>query len=274
MTRFPPLPLDAWRPTRDTLHGYAQVLGAVRAALTPRQKQSAHRSLRLAAAGLTTTPIPADHLTFEMLLDLTSHCLRLTTSDSRAWRQPVRGQSPAQFATEALAGLAALGLPTGVDPAQFAGGTDGAYDPAAVARFWSALSQIDQALKRFRGELRQETGEVQLWPHGFDLALLWFSGRRVPGQDPAVPRDADEQMNFGFSTGDAGIPEPYFFATAYPLPPALPSTPLPPGVRWHTQGWQGAVLAYAHVAEAADGVDQLLSYWRTLQRAGARLMLG
>lgn len=29
----------------------------------------------------------------------------------------------------------------------------------------------------------------------------WFSGRLVPGQDPANAEFADEQMNFGFSTG-------------------------------------------------------------------------
>ena len=104
--------------------------------------------------------------------------------------------------------------------------------------------------------------------------MLWFTGRHVPGEDPANPRRFDEQMNFGFSTGDASLPEPYFYATAYPLPAALPATPLPPGVEWFHNGWQGAVLRYARLVDVPDAEARLLDYWRTVQRAGAKLMLG
>jgi hypothetical protein len=48
-----------------------------------------------------------------------------------------------------------------------------------VERYWQALAQIDILLKQFRGELREETSPVQLWPHHFDLSLVWFSGRRA-----------------------------------------------------------------------------------------------
>ena len=63
-------------------------------------------------------------------------------------------------------------------------------------------------------------------------------------------------MNFCFPTGDGGIPEPYFYATAYPLPPAHPSIPLLDGVVWHNQGWQGAVMA-------------MRRRWRTATRGSA-----
>ena len=56
--QFPPLPLAEWQATRTTLHGYAQILGAIRGSLSPRQKHSGHRSLLVAGSGLTTTPIP------------------------------------------------------------------------------------------------------------------------------------------------------------------------------------------------------------------------
>lgn len=265
---FPPLPLAAWKATRGTLHGYAQVLGEVRAALSPRQKHSSHRSLRVAAAGLTTTAVPDGARTFEALLDLGSHRLVVTSSRGEQWQQPVHGQSAAEFYDQAMAGLALLGVRPTVDRAKFAQGSGGAYDTEALARFWLAETQIDGLLKRFRGELRGETGDVQFWPHGLDLAMLWFSGRLIPGKDPNSPRDADEQMNFGFSTGDAGIPEPYFYATAYPLPAALPSLALPAGVVWHNQGWQGAVMRYATLAEDPHAGERLLNYWRTVQRAG------
>jgi|SRR5581483_1228782 len=108
--------------------------------------------------------------------------------------------------------------------------------------------------------------------HHFDLALLWFSGRKVPGQDPNDAENADEQMNFGFSVGDEGIPEPYFYITAYPLPKNFVGAPLPHGAYWHTDGWNGAVLLYKALV-ATDAPDaRLLDFWRAAQKYGAELM--
>ncbi len=270
---LPLLPLADWRPTRDTLHGYVQVLGAVRAALAPRQKQAYHHSLRLTATGLTTTPLPAGPNTVELRLDLIEHYVELTSSHGVIWHQTVTGQPLAHFYGQVLAGLRDAGVSVQLAREPFTAAEPGVYDPPAVERFWSALAQIDQILKRFRAELREETSAVQFWPHNFDLAMLWFSGRRVPGQDPANPAKADEQMNFGFSTGDAGLPEPYFYATAYPLPPTLAATPWPADAEWHSQGWNGAVLPYARLAGAPDAEERLLAYWRAFQQAGAKLML-
>ena len=269
---FPPLPLAAWQATKRTLHGYAQVLGEVRAALSARQKHSSHRSLRVAAAGLTTTPIPYGAVTFELLLDLGNHRLVITSSRGGSAALPLRGQPAGELYDAVAAALAQMGVPAPVDRAKFAQFGPGEYDPAAMERFWLALTQVDGLLKRFKGELRGETGDAQFWPHGLDLAMLWFSGRLIPGKDPNSPRDADEQMNFGFSTGDGGIPEPYFYATAYPLPAALPGLALPEGVVWHNQGWQGAVLRYATLVEDPEAGERLVNYWRVVQRAGMEQM--
>src|SRR5207247_1888886 len=72
---FPDLALEPWKDTRDTLHAYAQVLGAIRKALTPRQKHWWHTPLSVSAAGLTTTPIPAGERVIELTLSPTDHRL-------------------------------------------------------------------------------------------------------------------------------------------------------------------------------------------------------
>jgi hypothetical protein len=270
--QFPPLALADWRATRDTVHGYAEVLGALRGALSANQKHSGHRSLLAAAAGLTTTPIPSGPQTFELLLDLAGHRLVISTNHGRLWQQRLRGQSQAAFLDEVSGALATLGINTNLARNQYGHAAAGVYDVAAVERFWEALSQIDQVMKRFKGELRAETSPVQLWPHHMDLAMLWFSGRRVPGHETEKPAFADEQMNFGFSTGDTGIPEPYFYITAYPLPAGLAATPAPAGAEWHTEGWQGAVMPYAKLVGAPDAEERLLAFLRTYQAAGMALM--
>ncbi|MFW5941871.1 MAG: DUF5996 family protein [Chloroflexota bacterium] len=270
--KFPPLPLAQWQPSRDTVHGYTRVLGAVRRQLTPPQKHWWHVSLRAAASGLTTTPVPADEFTFDMLLDLCTHELCIATSEGDWWDMSLRGQPPQRFLEEALGALQTLGVEAALHGVELDLAGEGAYDTTAVEDFWHALAQIDALLKQFKGQLREETSPVQFWPHHFDLSLVWFSGNLVPGQDPADPEYADEQMAFGFSTGDEGTPEPYFYVTAYPWRDELLQAPLPAGARWHTEGWKGALLPYEAIVGSDDAGDYLLSYWQAAQRAGAALM--
>ncbi len=80
-------------------------------------------------------------------------------------------------------------------------------------------------------------------------------------------------MNFGFSFGDAGIPEPYFYITAYPLPDAFPGLVLPGGAYWHSEGFNGAVLSYADLIQHQDPQGTLLELWHSLLDAGRKNML-
>jgi hypothetical protein len=268
---FPALVLSDWLSTRDTIHAYAKVIGDVRRVYSIRQKHWGNQSLRVTATGITTRPLNSGALVFELLLDLTVHQLVLTTHRGELWRQPLHGQSGLALCEQMLAALGLIGLHPELDRSLFSTAT-GAYDVTAIARFWQALTRLDTIFKRFKAELREETSPVELWPEHFDLAMLWFSGRRIPGQDPANAEWSDEQMNFGFVTGDATIPEPYFYATAYPLPPDLPNTQWPSGAYWHDQGWRGAVLKYAALVAAPDPDEKLLTFLRATHQSGSSRM--
>lgn len=271
-TSFPLLDDARWQATRDAVHVYARVVGRIRRALAPRQKHWWHTSLLATASGLTTSPLRAGNTTFEVMLDLAAGKLVVVTSRGEHVEQTLLGQSAPAFCQETLAALGGLGIEVAVDRSLFADETPLVYEPSEAHRLWQALSQVDVVLKEFKAGLRRETSPVQLWPHHFDLAMLWFSGRLVPGQDPANEEWSDEQMNFGFSTGDAAIPEPYFYATAYPLPPGLSSLALPAGAVWHREGWQGALLPYEAIISSDDPHARLLGFLRSVQQAGASLM--
>ncbi|MCB0193396.1 MAG: hypothetical protein KDJ65_15725 [Anaerolineae bacterium] len=270
--KFPPLSYETLQPSLSSLQNYAKVIGKVRRALTPRQKHWSHVSLRVAATGLTTTPIPASGGAFELLLDLTTHNLIITTSRGERLTQPLNGQSAATFCEETLQALANLGFQPEIDRSLFADTNTGVYDAAMIENYWQAMVQIDALLKQFKGELREETGDVQFWPHHADLALLWFSGRLVPDVDPADEENADEQMNFGFAPGDPALTSPYFYITAYPKPDGLTDTPLPADASWHTETFTGALLLYETLVDADDPAEKLLTFLRTVQQAGSRLM--
>ncbi len=132
---------------------------------------------------------------------------------------PLAGQSGVGLCHRISASLAAAGIE--LEPELLAG-FDGEqilpYDIEAIGRFRRVINWVDAAFKTFKGELREETSPVQIFGHHLDLAINWFSGRLVPGVDPADEEKADENLNFGFVTGDSSIPDAYFFATAYPEP--------------------------------------------------------
>lgn len=274
VTGLPSLSLHNWQLTRNTIQGYTQVVGKIRRVLSPPQKHWGHASLFANASGLTTSPIPDGLITFEIRLEFSSHQVIVINSLNEKWCKPLRGQPVATFYEELLVTLKNMGVVVKIDGSLFEDQTHGFYDFDWVERYWRALSWIDARFKRFKGELHGETSPVQIWPHHFDLAMLWFSGRKVPGVDPQNDEYADEQMNFGFSSGDEEIPEAYFYATSYPVLAGLDEVSLPSGAYWHRQGWQGAVMAYADVVSQEDPEKALLSFLHTVQRAGASLMMG
>ena len=271
-TEYPLLTLSSWQESRDTVHAYARVLGKLRQSLTPFQQHWWHVSLRVTASGLTTTPIPAPNAVFELGLDWLRHQAIFTTSTGEQETFLLSGQSPRRLLDWLITQAEGFGAKPEIDREGFSD-AGGNYDEQAINRYHQAMVQIDQVMKSFSGSLDQHTGPVQLFPHHLDLAVTWFSERSVPGQDASDPETSREQMTFGFSTGDASIPDPYIYATAYPLPEALSSIPMPPGAYWNTVGFQGAVFPYAELTRAKNGRARLYTFLTGLQSAGAELML-
>jgi hypothetical protein len=272
---FPAMPLANWQPTRDMLQLYSKVFGRIRRTLSPPQKHWWHISLRAAPNGLTTTAIPipeADEATFELVLDLQQAQLIITTSRGETWQAPLAGQPVKEFCEATLAALAKMGIIVELDRSLFADETSGVIDREAAKTCGQVLTSVDQVLKQFKAELPGETSPVQLWPHHFDLAMVWLSGRKVPGIDPADEEWADEQMNFGFSTGDEGMPDPYFYATAYPWPENIVNAPLPSGATWYTQSWKGGLLMYDTLVGLDHPEEALLAFLRSAHQAGSNLM--
>jgi len=103
--------------------------------------------------------------------------------------------------------------------------------------------------------------------------MMWLPGEKIPAQDSQDEESSDKQMNFGFVLGDEGIPEPYFYITAYPLPEAFPGFELPNGATWHTDGFSGIVLLYRSLLENPRAGDYLVDLWNKSLSAGRQHML-
>lgn len=271
--QLPSLQLTEWKATRDTLHLYARIIGKIRGAHSPKTKHWWHTTLNVTARGLTTTPFPISGQNLELTLDLAAHRLALESSDGWNAAFPLAAESAAGLCRRITAALAGAGIMLEPDLLAASDGEDTLpYDIGAVDRYRRVINLLDTAFKTFKGGLRKETSPVQIFPHHLDLAMNWFSGRLVPGIDPADEESADEQMNFGFVTGDGSIPDAYFYATAYPAPDGWTDLTMPEGAYWHTEGWTGAVLPYLVLTATDRPVALLLDYLRGVQAHGKKLM--
>ena len=67
---LPPLSLEAWQPTKDTLHLFFQIVGKIRLVMEPPRNHWWHAPLYLTPRGAGTGPIPAGQVTFELDFDL------------------------------------------------------------------------------------------------------------------------------------------------------------------------------------------------------------
>lgn len=262
---FPALDVAEFGVTRDALHAYSKIPGAWIRACRTRRKHWWHISLRPSLNGLSSGVVYTEAADFELELNLRASCLSASTSGGQSLDIELHGQA----ATEVDAALRAFLLDAGLtaeaapdisaDTRTFAG-----YSPAEAQKLGGALAAVSTVLTELRAGVREETSPLGLWPHHFDLAMLWLPGDRIAGQDPADEEHSDVQMNFGFTFGDDLVAEPYFYATVYPLPEGFPSVQLEGGAEWLSSGFSGMVWRYARLLETTDPGNALLAQFRAL----------
>ncbi len=254
------LPLADWQPTRDSLHECAVVLGTIRGVLAPPEPHWAHVSLRVVGDGLTTTPLPIAHGHCEIRLNLQGNRLEFVHLQGRQTDVRLAGQPQAIIAAWLLEQLRPLHPK--IDSAQLPtwNKTPRSFDPAASTRFGRILVEITSVFEQIRLHLPGRSSNVQFWPHHFDLAFLWFSGRKVPDKNPTDLDSSDEQVNLGFVTGDASVNDAYFYATAYPEPAGLAQKTWPKPGHWFTDGWHGVAANYADFLKSSDPSHALATW--------------
>jgi hypothetical protein len=275
-TKFPAIDEKTIASTRDALHAYAQILGHCLKASRPKRKHWWHASLRPSLTGLATGIIRAD-IDFELTLDLHSNLLRARTASGDAYDESLKGQPVYQLADTVIDFLISTGAKRSLAAdlqldrdtvSHFEG-----YSEEQAKLIGRVFGDVAAAMAKFRAEIVEESSPIQLWPHHFDMSLLWLPGEKIPGQDPSNEEYSDKQMNFGFALGDEAIAEPYFYVTAYPLPEQFAEIKLPPGVRWESTAFSGALLTYETLLQNSDPEALLLDWWRLMLRAGKEFML-
>ena len=280
---LPPLPLDAWEDTKETLHRYAQVVGKIRLANAPFKNHWWHVTLYVDARGLTTGPIPYGRTNFEIGLNLMDNRLEARAGNGGSFAFALDDLAVADFYRKLVDGLAAIGVEVSIDPRPFDLGDEQPLDrnyfhctcdPEYVRRYWQILVWVSGVFEAFAGRFNGKQSPVHLFWHSFDLALGRFSERRAPGRDGADPvtREAysHEVISFGFWPGDRDVREPTFYSYTAPEPPGLTDGPLTPAsARWLPEGGT-ATLSYDDVRLGEAPEETLLGFLQSAYLAGAR----
>jgi len=249
--------LPNWEATKQTLHQAAQVLSLIRNADINRLPNHLHHSLIPAPDGASTG------LTLHMgTFDLHYPTATVTHSQNGMVisEHKLSGHTQASL-FEAIADEihemdydVALPSPSNLAETPFTVQPDHAIAFMTVSRaMFEAIAVMCAHCLGFQTPL-------VLWSHGFDLSTLWFQEGSVEEQDA--------HMNFGFSPGTDDHPEPYIYAYAWPVQPALRDA-LPPGWEWESN-WSthGASLRYSAFARATDPAGEVSGGLFGLYQAG------
>jgi hypothetical protein len=281
---LPELHLADWRPTKDTLHLYAQIVGKIRLTTTAPRNHWWNAPLYVDVRGLTTRRLHHRDTTFEIRIDFLDHALIVQTADggNRAFELG-DGMTVADFDARLHAMLAELGIDVEIKEQPFGvpmttpfpqDVEHASWNREAIERFGRILDWTDTVFEEFSGWFNGKTSPVHLFWHSFDLAVTRFSGRAglTIDADP-VNQEAysHELISFGFWPGDDTLGDAAYYSYTAPEPQGLREQPLPLGA-WVESGTGSlAVLSYEDVRKARDPRTTLLAFCQAAYEAGARL---
>jgi hypothetical protein len=271
-TVWPELDVKSWAGTKRTLHLCMQMLGKLRVALSPSQPNWLFTALLFHARGVTTGPMPWHGRSVEASLDVFRSELIVATSDGAEQRiglLPAR--SVAAIFGDLQRALAALEIECTISPVpqEVADLTPlhedhrpAEYDPAAVERWFRIVTATAGVFDEWRAHFFGRTG-IQLWWGALDVALLLFSGKKLP---PPLDRgyllkyDLDaEMLNAGFYPGDDKN-APYFYGYIYPQPANAESLPIAPANAAWSEQIKEWVLPYERMRSASDPAAELRAF--------------
>lgn len=282
---FPPLPLAEWKPTKNTLHLYLQIVGKIRLSLFPRQNHWWHVPFYVSPDGLTTRPIPFNSGNFQIDFDFIEHKLKFTTSSGERREFNLHdGLTVAEFYKKVFENLSELGIETKIwavpyeapSTTPFAEDTENkSYDKEYIEKFRQILVSVNDIFEEFRGRFIGKSTPVHLFWHSFDLALTRFSGKSADVREDAgiVEREAysHEVISFGFWAGDDNVPAPAFYSYTAPEPENLTDEKLEPeSAMWNTDKGAMAIFMYEDARNTDAPREAILKFLESSYQAGAK----
>jgi Family of unknown function (DUF5996) len=285
--QWPPLPLEDWKGTCETLHMWTQIIGKVKLALNPYMNHWWQVPLYVTERGLTTGPIPFPERRgsfFEVLFDFIDHNMLISTSDDTSKALPLIPRSVASFYRECMTALRVLGIEVTINtlPSEVQNPicfdqdeVHAAYDPIFAQRFWRILLETTLVMQHYRSFFLGKSSPIHFFWGSFDLALTFFSGRRAPQRPGAdrITREAysHEVISCGFWPGDDRFPAPAFYSYTAPAPPHPGTASILPATAFYNAQLGEFLLRYDDMRGTDQPEQALLDFYRSTYEIGANL---
>jgi hypothetical protein len=284
MTEWPPLDFAEGEETFDTVHMWTQIVGKTRMALTPLENHWWNVPLYVTPCGLSTSPIPFRHSSFEAEFDFIQHKLVLRTSGGKAADIRLYPRSVADFYKEYMARLHSLGVEVSIyrKPVEFDDITPfdqdqrhASYDTKVIESFRTILIGADRVFKTFRSRFIGKCSPVHFFWGSFDLAVTRFSGRTAPVAPDADPvtREAysHEVISCGFWPGDRRFKHAAFYSYTAPVPRGLGLEVVRPAAAYWEPQLGEFILKYEDVRASQSPAEAILDFCQSTYEAGAKL---
>jgi hypothetical protein len=284
MTPWPELHIATWRDTYATLQLYAQIVGKIRLALTPKMNQWWNVPLYVTTRGLTTSPMPYGERTLSIDFDFIDHRVVIKDSEGHVRLLPLAPSPVCAFHDALFAELAAIDVKVriGEGPQEcpvttpFSDDREHAsYDAVAVQQYWHALRRIEPVFQTFRARFRGKCSPVHFFWGAFDLAVSRFNGRRAPVRKAMVDRDAydEEVISLGFWPGDpwTAATEAVFYSYTVPEPAGLSDHRVRPEGAFFSSTMKEFLLPYEEVRRSPNPAGAILEFAQSTYDGGSTL---
>jgi hypothetical protein len=239
-------------PARDYLRDVALVLGSLQRGFLQPHPHDWQHGLEVTMRGISTQAFMVNGEEVRASIDLVRNKVRLPGMKSlslEACKGPELFQAVQQWVHERAPEVQ-------LEKPEFSGGK---FDSFQTGKYAHTLWWMHQQFRLIREQLTTGLASpILLYPHHFDLSLSWF------------PKDNEQQLSLGWSTGDDTIPEPYVYGTAYPEPPDFKQIKLPYPAYLQSKGFTGAILLDKDLA-ADQEPEKLLAEFAHLFLAGSLL---
>lgn len=219
-----------WREVADTLHLLLQMTGKVKLAYSDKRPEWAHIRQYLTLDGITTGIIPCEPSPFEIRFNFRQDEVEFRNYNGKAEVVKLEGgKSVGAYYRQFTTALKQVDAETkiGVRPQEFYDPVNfdedekhHAYSRKQVLIWLDNMLFAYRALNQFIAPFRGKVICPAYYFGTMDLSCTVYSGEPVPwGKSGKVmPYNFDERnYECGFWPGDAGFPEPAFYALPYPF---------------------------------------------------------
>ncbi len=251
MEKFPSLEEQQYVKTRRRMHSLAGLIGRFREVLAQPIAKSDNLWLSVVNKGFCTPPMNALN-ELEIGFNAEILCAEIADNKDKYVSIAVTGKSLNEICSEMLEALKSdFGVNVNLASDEFDKERKIEIDESAAREFLLQFINFSDLLNSFHKKIAFNDGvktQICLWPHHFDNAFKWFSGRKID--------EIDEFMGIGVSNGDEMYELPYIYMTISPALRKMNTLEIPEGAHLHDTEWSGLILTYEAIIEKKSAEEQ------------------